>query len=41
MITSTPGDLIPTVGFLEAFVNASTIILKEEKKPKKSGHKDT
>ena len=39
MITSTPGDLIPNVGFLEAFVNASTIILKEEKSPKNLGIK--
>jgi len=41
MIASTLGDSIPNVGFLEVFANASNIILKEEKKPKKSGHKVT
>ena len=39
MIASTLSDSIPNVSFFEAFVNASKIILKEEKKPKKLGTK--
>jgi len=39
-LSSILGNSIPNISFFAVFVIASNIILKEEKKPKRSGHKD-